>query len=81
MYTLTRNNGFTLIEMLVVIVLLSMMSIVGYQSVVFVVKRWEGGEKIMSYLLNDYQSVIHFVSWLSLVPISFPRMTKHDCFF
>lgn len=52
----SKNSGFTLVEMMVALLLLSMISIVGYQGIVFAMKQWGAGEQKLSNDFNRYQS-------------------------
>lgn len=54
------QSGFTLVEMLVALVLLSMIAMVGYQGVVFGMTQWQGGEKKLSAITDRYQAL----SWI-----------------
>lgn len=51
------QNGFTLIEMMVALVLLSMISLIGYQGVVFTIGQWNSGEQKLASSLYKYQSL------------------------
>ena len=42
-----RQHGFTLIEVLIAISLMSMIALIGYGSVVFSLKQWDKGERSM----------------------------------
>lgn len=52
----STQNGFTLIEMLVALVLLSMISIIGYQGIIFALGQWNKGEQKLAISQYNYQS-------------------------
>ena len=53
----TAQTGFTLIEMLVALLLLSMISIIGYQGVIFTLGQWEKGEQKLADSQYKFHSV------------------------
>lgn len=61
------QNGFTLIEMLVALLLLSMISIIGYQGVIFTLNQWGKGEQKLAASQYKYQSNVVIRKMLSRI--------------
>jgi prepilin-type N-terminal cleavage/methylation domain-containing protein len=73
-----RVNGFTLVEMMVAVLLLSMISVIGYQGIVFAAKQWGGGEEKLALAFNKHQSLTMLRKKLSAVErVSYSRNGKN----
>lgn len=61
MATLTRSTriqrGFTLVEMTVALMLLSFITLIGYQSLMFGLEQWQQGNDKMAFHYNYFQAV------------------------
>jgi len=55
-----RNSGFTLIEMVISLTLLSFIIVIGYQGLTFSVKQWRNGHNSMLFQYDYHQAV----SWI-----------------
>lgn len=55
-----RTDGFTLIEMVISLTLLSFITVIGYQGLMFSVKQWQHGSDKMMFQYDYYQAV----SWI-----------------
>lgn len=56
MKNVSLSHGFTLVETMIAVMLLSMISLIGYQGVIFTIKQWNKGESILELSLYTYQS-------------------------
>lgn len=57
---LNRTHGFTLVEMMISLTLLSMITIIGYQGLQFSIKQWQRGNDSMLFQYDYFQAV----SWI-----------------
>ena len=57
---INTEKGFTLVEMTVSMLLLSFITIIGYQGIMFGIKQWQQGSDKMSHQYDSY----HALSWL-----------------
>jgi len=55
-----RTSGFTLIEMVISLTLLSFITVIGYQGLMFSVKQWQQGDDKMALHYDYYQTI----SWI-----------------
>lgn len=56
----SRSNGFTLVEMVVSLVLLSLISVIGYQGIAYSSAHWQKGHDSMLFQYDHHQAV----SWI-----------------
>ncbi len=59
------NSGFTLVEMLVAVMLLSMIAVIGYSGVIFSLQQWRAGEARITQSLEQGRGIAQIRKMLS----------------